>query len=202
MCTNGRWIYNRFSKQKVWVRCGKCDSCKQENAMKRTNRIRMHQRAGYICLFVTLTYTNDFVPYVLKSELNSSNFDVNVYRNACGSLVVNESITKYNAIMRAPNGEITTQYTLAPSEYTGLIKYDVLCTKTCGMIQIAMELLIEHGKMEWQGSLRATYDKYLHPDVIDSTSYDMWERLCRGELISAFQMDGDVKSSVFIVVTQ
>lgn len=111
--------------------------------------------------------------------------------HACGSLVVNESITKYNAIMRAPNGEITTQYTLAPSEYTGLIKYDVLCTKTCGMIQIAMELLIEHGKMEWQGSLRATYDKYLHPDVIDSTSYDMWERLCNHELISAFQMDGD-----------
>ena len=87
MCTNGRWIYNRFSKQKVWVRCGKCDACKQENAMKRTNRIRMHQRAGYICLFVTLTYTNDFVPYVLKSELTSSNFDVNVYRNACGRFV-------------------------------------------------------------------------------------------------------------------
>ena len=109
----------------------------------------------------------------------------------CGALVVNEPITGYNAIMRAPNGEITTQYTLAPSEYTGLIKYDLLNTKTCGMIQICMEMLVEHGHMEWQGSLRATYDKYLHPDVIDSTSYNMWERLCNHELISAFQMDGD-----------
>lgn len=112
--------------------------------------------------------------------------------HACGALVVNEPITKYNAIMRAPNGEITTQYTLHPSEYTGLIKYDLLCTKTCAMIQLAMEMLIEAGHMEWQGSLRATYDKYLHPDNIDSTSYDMWERLCNNELISAFQMDGDV----------
>ena len=112
--------------------------------------------------------------------------------HACGSLVVNEPITKYNSIMKAPNGEITTQYPLAPSEYTGLIKYDLLNTKTCGMIQICMEMLIQYGHMEWQGSLRKTYDKYLHPDVIDSTSYDMWERLCRGELISAFQMDGDV----------
>ena len=111
--------------------------------------------------------------------------------HACGALVVNEPITGYNAIMRAPNGEVTTQYTLAPSEYTGLIKYDLLNTKTCGMIQICMEMLIEHGHMEWQGSLRATYDKYLHPDVIDSTSFDMWERLCNHELISAFQMDGD-----------
>lgn len=87
MCTNGRWIYNRFSNQKVWVRCGKCDACKQENALKRTNRIRLHKRAGYICLFVTLTYTNDYVPYILKSELSSDNFDVNVYRNACGRFV-------------------------------------------------------------------------------------------------------------------
>ena len=87
MCTNGRWIYNRFSRQKVFVRCGKCDACKQENAMRRTNRIRLHQRKGYICLFVTLTYSNDYVPYVLKSELSSDSFDVNVYRNCHGRYV-------------------------------------------------------------------------------------------------------------------
>lgn len=112
--------------------------------------------------------------------------------HACGSLVLNEPITKYNAIMKAPNGTITTQYPLSSSEATGLIKYDLLKTKTCGMIQLCMELLIEYGHIEWQGSLRETYNKYLHPDVLDSTSYELWERLCKGELISAFQMDGDV----------
>lgn len=87
MCTHGRWIYNRYSRQSVFVRCGKCDSCKQEDALKRTNRIRLHKRAGYICLFVTLTYTNDFVPYVLKSEIYSDSLDVNIYRNASGRFV-------------------------------------------------------------------------------------------------------------------
>lgn len=111
--------------------------------------------------------------------------------HACGSLVINEPITKYNGIMRAPNGTITTQYPLSASEYTGLIKYDILKTTTCGMIQLCMEMLIKYGHIEWQGDLRTTYNKYLHPDVLDATSYDMWERLCKGELISAFQMDGD-----------
>lgn len=112
--------------------------------------------------------------------------------HACGVLCTNEPITNYNGVMKAPNGTLTTQYPLSSSESTGLIKYDILKTKTCGMIQICLELLMKYGHMEWQGSLRATYDKYLHPDVIDSTSYEMWERLCKGELISAFQMDGDV----------
>lgn len=133
-----------------------------------------------------------------KHMYNLSVYDDNSYvvhgliAHNCGSLVVNEPITKFNAVMKAPNGTVTTQYPLASSEYCGLIKYDLLRTKTCGMIQLCMEMLIEYGHMEWQGSLRATYDKYLHPDVIDSTSYEMWERLCQGELISAFQMDGDV----------
>lgn len=87
MCTNGRFIYNRYSGQNVFVRCGHCDACKQENAMKRTNRIRLHQRNGYICLFVTLTYTNDFVPYVKKSDLMSDSLDINVYRRCTGRFV-------------------------------------------------------------------------------------------------------------------
>lgn len=87
MCVNGRWIYNRYSGQKVFVRCGKCEACIQEDAMRRTNRIRMHQRNGWICLFVTLTYTNDFVPYVLRSDLGSEDFEINVYRNCSGRYV-------------------------------------------------------------------------------------------------------------------
>lgn len=60
------------------------------------------------------------------------------------------------------------------------------------MIQKTLEMLVGHGKIEWQGSLRKTYDKYLHPDVIDTTSLEMWELLNKGELISAFQFDSMV----------
>lgn len=60
------------------------------------------------------------------------------------------------------------------------------------MIQIATELLIEAGHMEWQGSLRQTYNKYLHPDVRNYDNPNYYEALNKGELISAFQFDSQV----------
>lgn len=43
--------------------------------------------------------------------------------------------------------------------------------------------------MEWQGSLRATYNKYLAPQVLDYTSAEMWDMVGRGEISSLFQFD-------------
>lgn len=67
-----------------------------------------------------------------------------------------------------------------------------LNTKTESMIQLTLEMLIKNKKVEWQGSLRKTYNKYLHPDVIDRDSKKMWDILCRGELLSAFQFESNV----------
>ena len=82
MCINCRYIYNHFSRRKVLVPCGKCKACQQEKALKRTNRIRNNSSFGNIALFITLTYKNDFVPYIRKSDLSSSSLDVPVYRDA------------------------------------------------------------------------------------------------------------------------
>lgn len=87
MCTQSRWIYNRYSRQSVLVRCGKCDSCKQEKALARTNRIRNHVPDGFICLFVTLTYNNNYVPYISRRELVSDSNEINIYRNCTGRYV-------------------------------------------------------------------------------------------------------------------
>lgn len=103
-------------------------------------------------------------------------------------------INRHTSIMKAPNGELITQYDLADNEYTGSIKMDFLNTKTMSMIQIATELLIEAGHMEWQGSLRQTYNKYLHPDVRNYDNPNYYEALNKGELISAFQFDSQVGS--------
>lgn len=51
-----------------------------------------------------------------------------------------------------------------------------------------MELLLEDGKIEWQGTLKKTYDKYFHPDVLDLTSKEMFDMLSEGEVFDAFQM--------------
>jgi hypothetical protein len=110
----------------------------------------------------------------------------------CGVLIVNDAITNKNALMRTPGGELVSQFSLEDSEYVGNIKYDLLNTKTCAMIQVTLEMLIEHGNIKWQGSLRETYNKYLHPDVIDRETLEMWNLLDKGELISAFQFDSPV----------
>lgn len=87
MCTNCRYIYNHYSRRKVLVKCGKCDSCKQEKACKRSNRIRNNFSFGTIALFVTLTYTNDFVPYVNRGELDAARLSLSVYRKCTGRYV-------------------------------------------------------------------------------------------------------------------
>ena len=109
--------------------------------------------------------------------------------HACGALICNESFTKYNAVMTAPSGEFITAWNLGECEYAGLIKYDYLNTKIESVIQVALELLVEAGKMEWQGSLRKTYNKYLHPDVLDKNTEEMWDKFKKGEVISAFQFE-------------
>lgn len=109
--------------------------------------------------------------------------------HASGILIVNDEFTKYNAKMRTPSGELVSQFDLSDSETCGSTKYDILCTKTCGMVQKCLEMLVEYKKIEWQGNLRKTYDKYLHPDILDKDNPKMWEKLNNGELISAFQFD-------------
>lgn len=69
MCTNHIQVINKRTGRLQYVKCGHCKSCLQEKANKRTARIRNHeQTTGRICLFVTLTYDNKFVPYIRPSE--------------------------------------------------------------------------------------------------------------------------------------
>lgn len=46
--------------------------------------------------------------------------------------------------------------------------------------------------MEWQGSLRDTYNKYLHPDVLDYETYDMWELVGGNSVPDLFQFSTQV----------
>lgn len=112
--------------------------------------------------------------------------------HACGILIVNEEFTKHNSIMRSPSGELISAYELHDSESVSNLKYDFLNTKTESMLQLTMEMLLKNNKIEWQGTLRKTYNKYLHPDILDFKSKKMWDILCKGEMLSAFQFESNV----------
>lgn len=108
--------------------------------------------------------------------------------HASGVLALNEPVWKNNGIMRTSKGIDVTAYELHDSEATGSVKYDFLTVQALDKIHTCMNLLLEDNLMEWQGSLKATYDKYLHPDVINYTDEGMWKELNEGKIPSCFQL--------------
>lgn len=96
--------------------------------------------------------------------------------------------TDVNAMMKTTKGLEVTQFNAEDGEYAGELKVDLLSISALGRIREAFDLLIKDGKIEWKGSLRKTYDAYLHPDVIDLESPGMYDMLEQGEIFDAFQM--------------
>lgn len=107
--------------------------------------------------------------------------------HASGILIGNEPYTNTIACMRSPNGVLCSCYDLHDAEYCGQTKVDMLTIKASDKIRKTMDLLLENGHMEWQGSLKATYWKYLHPDVLNYTEPKMWNMI--KEVYSVFQFD-------------
>lgn len=86
MCINTRYIYNRYIKKDVLVNCGKCEACLQVKADARAARIRNTSCAkGTITLFVTLTYSNEYVPYIdTRGLIFGENYNVPIFRSYSG----------------------------------------------------------------------------------------------------------------------
>lgn len=98
------------------------------------------------------------------------------------------SFIEANAMMKTTTGLEVTQFNADDGEYAGELKLDFLSISALGRVREAFDLLIKDGKIEWKGSLRDTYDAYLHPDVLDLESPGMYDMLERGDIFDAFQM--------------
>ena len=94
---------------------------------------------------------------------------------------------KNTSLMKTPSGAWITQYDLEDLEHLGPTKYDLLSTKAVDAIQTELLLLAENGYIDWEGTLRATYDKYLHPTKLDYDDPRMWELINKKEVLSLFQ---------------
>lgn len=81
MCVNTKYVYNRYIRKNILVDCGKCPSCLQKKAAHRANRIRNNLSSDKICLFVTLTYKNKYIPFVFKKDIELQKDSLPVYRD-------------------------------------------------------------------------------------------------------------------------
>lgn len=116
--------------------------------------------------------------------------------HAGGVLVTNDHYVKSNALMRSPNGDLVTQYNLDDSQAMGSIKFDVLTIEGNDKIQTAMELLLENGEIEWQGTLRKTFNKYFHPEVINKTDDRLFQLVGEDKVPDLFQFSTALAQSV------
>jgi DNA polymerase III subunit alpha len=112
--------------------------------------------------------------------------------HAGGIYIFNNDYIEQNAMMKAPNGQPTTQFSMNDSEYFGCIKYDLLTIEALDKIRETMNLLIEHDELKWEGSLKKTYNKYVHPDVLEYNNPKIWERMGKGEVLDLFQFNTQI----------
>ena len=92
------------------------------------------------------------------------------------------------SFMKTPGGDLITCYDLHKAEAAGDTKYDFLVTEVSDKIIKCIDLLQEDEVIE-KDTLRNIYNKYLHPEVMDTTNPVIWEHLEAGDVLDVFQFN-------------
>ena len=95
------------------------------------------------------------------------------------------------AFMKTPGGDLITCYDLHNAEAAGDTKYDFLVTEMSDKIIKCLELL-ENDNVIPVDTLRNTYNKYIHPEVMDTTNPILWKHLAAGDVLDVFQFSTGV----------
>lgn len=109
--------------------------------------------------------------------------------HASGVVCLNDDFNQYGSYMKTNNGQLVSAYDLHDQEFTGLVKYDFLTVSALDRIHQCLNYMLEDGAIQWQGTLKSTYDKYLLPEVLDYDNQDMWDMVADGKISNLFQFD-------------
>ena len=110
-------------------------------------------------------------------------------QHASGVMMYNASPFETTALMRSPNGDITTQFDLSQSELLGDTKFDFLVTEICDKISVALDLLQKDHYFDDCKTKREIYNKYLHPEKINIKDERIWKALEEGTVQDVFQFN-------------
>jgi DNA polymerase-3 subunit alpha len=105
-----------------------------------------------------------------------------------GLLPFNGNFIEHNAVMKAPNGTLCSQFELHDSEYMGGVKFDALTTDALDRIRTCMDLLLKYGYIDWQDNLKNTYERYIGLNNLDYTTKDMWKLIGENKISNLFQL--------------
>ena len=111
--------------------------------------------------------------------------------HASGVILYGDDPFDTAAFMRTPSGDLITCYDLHKAEAAGDTKYDFLVTEISDKIIKCFELLVAD-KVIPDFSLRELYNKYIHPEVMDTTDKRIWDHLAAGDVLDVFQFSTGV----------
>ena len=111
--------------------------------------------------------------------------------HASGVILYGSDPYETAAFMRTPSGDLITCYDLHKAEAAGDTKYDFLVTEISDKIIKCFELLVADNVIENLG-LRGLYNKYIHPEVMDTTDERIWDHLAAGDVLDVFQFSTGV----------
>ena len=109
--------------------------------------------------------------------------------HAGGVVFLDKDFTDSSALMRAPDGTIITQYELHDLEDVSMIKMDLLSIEAADKIHTCLNLLMEHGYVKPEATLRKTYEKVVGVYNIERENKEMWDMVQDHKVISLFQME-------------
>ena len=109
--------------------------------------------------------------------------------HAGGVIFVDEPFTESTALMRAPKGEIITQFDLHDAEDTGLIKYDILSIEALDKIHNCIDLICKYGYEKEEATLKETYEKIIGIYNLEREAPEMWKMCWEHKVMSLFQME-------------
>lgn len=111
-------------------------------------------------------------------------------QHAAGMIIIKEEeVYNKTSLVKGSNGVLAIAYSLDDAESVlGLVKYDMLNIKALDAMRATLALLVEYEYIEWQGSLKDTYDKYLHPAVIEYDDSGMWDLVKKNKILGLFQL--------------
>jgi len=131
-------------------------------------------------------------PKLLDTIRKIEGLSTNASIHASAVYITKEGYDNYVSCMRAPNGTKITSLNMHDSDDCGMLKFDLLRTDAEEKLMQCMSLLLEHNEIQWQGSLRSTYDKYLHPDHLIYNNSKMWADAASGKIANLFQFETQV----------
>jgi len=111
--------------------------------------------------------------------------------HAGGVVFLDKDFTDSSALMRAPDDTIITQYELHDLEDVSMIKMDLLSIEAADKVHVCLNLLMEHGFVKPEATLRETYEKVVGVYNIMRDDKEMWDMVQNHKVISLFQMEQD-----------